>query len=128
MSEPVAVRYDFDGHGYLYMDAGSGSDWASRVKDCEFLYTHPMRELNEPIAYCVDLEEDALIEASKILGLDPTDVNFLDTPLYAHPMRELSDEEITKLMDENIHSIVPFYAVDEYIAFARAILKKANEK
>jgi len=47
MNEPVALRYDFDGNGYLYMDAGSGSDWASRVKDCEFLYTHPMRELTE---------------------------------------------------------------------------------
>ena len=55
MSEPVAVRYDFDGHGYLYMDANSGSDWASRVKDCEFLYTHPMRELSdeEIIDLCV---------------------------------------------------------------------------
>ena len=47
MSEPVALRYEFDGNGYLYMDAGSGSDWASRVKDCEFLYTHPMRELSD---------------------------------------------------------------------------------
>ena len=46
LAEPVAVRYDFDGYGYMYMDAGSGSDWASRVKDCEFLYTHPMRELS----------------------------------------------------------------------------------
>ena len=45
MNEPVALRYDFDGHGYLYMDAGSGSDWASRVKNCEFLYTHPQKEL-----------------------------------------------------------------------------------
>jgi len=47
MSEPVALRYDFDGHGYLYMDAGSGSDWASRVKDCEFLYTKPQKELTD---------------------------------------------------------------------------------
>ena len=47
LAEPVAVRYDFDGYGYMYMDAGSGSDWASRVKDCEFLYTHPMRELTD---------------------------------------------------------------------------------
>jgi len=47
MNEPVALRYDFDGHGYLYMDAGSGSDWASRVKNCEFLYTHPIRELSD---------------------------------------------------------------------------------
>ena len=47
LAEPVACRYDFDGYGYLYMDAGSGSDWASRVKDCEPLYTHPMRELSD---------------------------------------------------------------------------------
>ena len=46
MNEPVALRYFFDGHGYLYMDAGTSSDWASRFKDCEFLYTHPMRELS----------------------------------------------------------------------------------
>jgi len=51
MSEPVALRYDFDGNGYLYMDAGSGSDWASRVKDCEFLYTHPMRDLTDKEIY-----------------------------------------------------------------------------
>ena len=47
LAEPVAIRYDFDGYGYIYMDAGSGSDWASRVKDCEFLYTHLMRELSD---------------------------------------------------------------------------------
>jgi hypothetical protein len=47
MNEPVALRYEFDGHGYLYMDAGSGSDWASRVKNCEFLYTHPQKELTD---------------------------------------------------------------------------------
>ena len=47
LAEPVAVRYDFDGYGYIYMDAGSGSDWASRVKDCEFLYTHPQKELSD---------------------------------------------------------------------------------
>ena len=47
LAEPVAVRYDFDGYGYMYMDAGSGSDWASRVKNCEFLYTHPQKELTD---------------------------------------------------------------------------------
>jgi hypothetical protein len=55
MNEPVALRYEFDGNGYLYMDAGSGSDWASRVKNCEFLYTHPIRELSdEDIWKCHD--------------------------------------------------------------------------
>jgi hypothetical protein len=162
MSEPVALRYEFDGNGYLYMDAGSGSDWASRVKDCEFLYTKPPTNA-EFIAYCVDLEEDALIEASKILGLDPTDVNFLNTPLYTHPltnaepiawvypefmknikdakcwtayatyhkdrpiplythpMRELTDEEILKIYDE-----VYVKNHNNGIDFARAIIKASR--
>ena len=47
LAEPVAVRYDFDGYGYMYMDAGSGSDWASRVKDAELLFTHPQKELSD---------------------------------------------------------------------------------
>ncbi len=38
--EPVAIRYDFDGYGYQYIDSGSGSDWLTRV-DGELLYTHP---------------------------------------------------------------------------------------
>jgi len=48
-NEPVAIRYDFDGYGYQYMDSGSGSDWQTRVKG-EFLYTHPAKTLtNEEI-------------------------------------------------------------------------------
>ena len=43
-NEPVAIRYDFDGYGYQYMDSGSGSDWQTRVKG-EPLYTHPVKEL-----------------------------------------------------------------------------------
>ena len=38
--KPVAVRYDFDGYGYQYIDFGSGSDWQTRVKG-ELLYTAP---------------------------------------------------------------------------------------
>lgn len=30
INEPVAIRYDFDGYGYLYMDSGSGSDLYAR--------------------------------------------------------------------------------------------------
>jgi hypothetical protein len=36
--EPVAVRYDFDGYGWQYIDSGSGSDWLTRHKDGEALY------------------------------------------------------------------------------------------
>jgi len=46
MSNPVAIRYDFDGYGYKYMDSGSGSDWQTRV-DGELLYTHPAKTLTD---------------------------------------------------------------------------------
>ena len=42
--EPVAVRHDFDGHGWLYLDNGSGSDWMTRHEDAEPLYTLPMED------------------------------------------------------------------------------------
>ena len=45
-NEPVAIRYDFDGYGYQYIDSGSGSDWLTRV-DGELLYTHPVKELTD---------------------------------------------------------------------------------
>ena len=41
-NKPVAIRYDFDGYGYQYIDSGSGSDWQTRVKG-EPLYTHPAK-------------------------------------------------------------------------------------
>ena len=75
LAEPVAVRYDFDGYGYIYMDAGSGSDWASRVKNCEFLYTHPQKELvvsREPKigdrVILLDDESEGFIESLSIAG------------------------------------------------------------
>ena len=39
--EPVAMRYDYDGYGYKYIDNGSGSDWQTRIKDAEPVYTTP---------------------------------------------------------------------------------------
>ncbi len=37
--EPVAMRYDFDGYGWLYIDNGSGSNWREKIKNAEPLYT-----------------------------------------------------------------------------------------
>lgn len=37
-SPPCAMRYDFDGHGWQYIDAGSGSDWMTRVPGAEPVY------------------------------------------------------------------------------------------
>ena len=88
-------------------------------------------KINKPIAYCVDLEEDALIEASKILGLDPTDVNFLDTPLYTHPMRDLTDKEIYDLSQFHLVAKIGSCGeatgdIDGEIDFARAIIKASR--
>jgi len=41
--EPVAMRYDFDGYGYKYIDSGSGSDWQTRERGAEPLYTTPQK-------------------------------------------------------------------------------------
>ena len=41
VQEPVAMRYDYDGYGYKYIDSGSGSDWQTRIKDAEPIYTTP---------------------------------------------------------------------------------------
>ena len=128
LAEPVAVRYDFDGYGYIYMDAGSGSDWASRVKNCEFLYTHPMRELIDnseqlPIAYCEDLDSFGMNVASQLLGLNSTDKEFLETPLYAHPQKELTDEEIGLITTDPRFSHIESPLL---LDFARAIVKASR--
>ena len=52
--EPVAMRYDFDGYGYMYIDSGSGSDWKTREKG-EFLYTKPFFS-QKPVAMMVKID------------------------------------------------------------------------
>ena len=37
--EPAAMRFDFDGYGWLYIDNGSGSNWREKIKNAEPLYT-----------------------------------------------------------------------------------------
>ena len=120
MNEPVALRYDFDGNGYLYMDAGSGSDWASRVKNCEFLYTHPFTNA-EPIAW-VYPEFMKNIKDAKCWTAYATYHEDRPFPLYTHPMRELSDEEIRVFMAEMPHLIER----KDLLMFARAIIKASR--
>ena len=65
--EPVAIRYDFDGYGYQYIDSGTGSDWQTRVKG-EPLYTTPKIEVGcaecgvggGHALYCVECAEKYL--------------------------------------------------------------------
>jgi hypothetical protein len=101
-NEPVAIRYDFDGYGYQYIDSGSGSDWLTRV-DGELLYTHPN-------------EHDLGI--AEAIGFDKG--------YKAATAKTLTDEEIQAIAKE---SYVWNTGKQEWseIEFARAILRKAQE-
>ena len=50
-------------------------------------------------------------------------------PLYTHPAKELTDEEILSLtgFKENPYDIFIEYEKEDLIEFARAILRKAQE-
>ena len=52
-----------------------------------------------------------------------------DVPLYTHPAKTLTDEEITKVGEEVFgYSFTAFEVSEHYLNFARAILRKAQEK
>ena len=69
--------------------------------------------MSEPVAW---MREDGVIAFHKQKEVDSQGFKWI--PLYTHPVKELTDEEITKLHLE---------CWDE-IEFARAILRKAQEK
>jgi hypothetical protein len=50
------------------------------------------------------------------------------TPLYTHPAKTLTDEEIYKLYEESYLEVSPTDSEFDPIYFAKAILRKAQEK
>ena len=50
-----------------------------------------------------------------------------ETPLYTHPAKTLTDEEIIDIAKEHIHQRLEGERFG-YVEFARAILRKAQEK
>jgi hypothetical protein len=77
---------------------------------------------NEPVAHFYPEGEGATVYdikfAWKVTGTTEP------IPLYTHPVKELTDEEITEIFDTTFQ--VRDYE-DSFIKFARAILKKAQE-
>jgi hypothetical protein len=55
--EAVAVRCDFDGDGWRYLDGGSGSDWRTRYPNAEALYTTSDAELEALRERCAKAAE-----------------------------------------------------------------------
>ena len=72
---------------------------------------------NEPVGYVYSVAGET-IKSAKINPQIPN-----GTPLYTHPVKELTDEEIR----ECIHQIDP-NKTDMFMSFAKAILRKAQEK
>ena len=63
------------------------------------------------------------------LDWDKSNLNYGDefhdvVPLYTHPAKTLTDEEILSVIDE---CDLSFYQPEAYMPFARAILRKAQE-
>ena len=102
--EPVAVRYDFDGYGYQYIDSGTGSDWQTRVQG-EPLYTAPHPEQYPQIAI-----------SPEIVG-------------YVAPQRTwvgLTDEDIWEAYMESLVELD--CSTDELYALSRTVEAKLKEK
>jgi len=78
---------------------------------------------NEPVAWISQdvLDADHIIKA--VVRREQDEQHTI--PLYTHPVRELTDEEITEIFDTTFE--VRDYE-DSFIKFARAILRKAQEK
>lgn len=78
-AEPVAMRYDFDGYGYKYIDAGSGSNWQTRHKGAEPLYeAPPQQEKQAPVAWQGLTREETVSLARQHLGGMPIGREFVD--------------------------------------------------
>jgi hypothetical protein len=79
---------------------------------------------NEPVAWMMKYRENG---STYLISEKPTreqKISHDAIPLYTHPAKTLTDEEILKMAADRFH-------YSEYrlvIEFARAILKKANEK
>jgi len=125
MDEPVAMRYDFDGYGYKYIDSGSGSDWQTREKG-EFLYTKPFFN-QKPVAMMVKIDGFDKPEFTTICGSAALKhPNY--TALYDHPMGELTDEEIDNIFGICALNLTVTLTTEQCYWIVDAILKKVSEK
>jgi len=79
---------------------------------------------NEPVAWInLDRFKDEALYLADCVSENKVENMGITTPLYTHPAKTLTDEEILQFRDE-----VPYSYSKDLIDFARAILRKAQEK
>ena len=71
---------------------------------------------NEPVAW-MDEDENVVFEKCKVYPI----------PLYTHPIKELTDEEMMQIADETLGDSFD-YDIMWLRMFVKAILRKAQEK
>jgi len=80
---------------------------------------------NEPVAWMLADKEKEHIRSIMAVQHDFVPEGCVEIPLYTHPAKTLTDEEIEQIGKEyGIKSIYQF----AYYEFAKAILRKAQEK
>jgi hypothetical protein len=81
--------------------------------------------MSEPVAWLVKNRDSGIgyVQTDEPTRMDKVANEYL--PLYTHPVKELTDEEIHNLFLSFCN--IGFMQVDE-IGFAKAILRKAQEK
>jgi hypothetical protein len=81
---------------------------------------------NEPVAWInLDRFKNEALYLADCVSENKVDNMGITTPLYTHPAKTLTDEEILDLCPPNHSDMMnEAYTID----FARAILKKASEK
>ena len=82
--------------------------------------------MNEPVAWMEYIQG----EEWEVWFVEPTDLPKGHTykPLYLHPVKELTDEEILEAWQEAKHTALNTKGNFVEVLFARAILRKAQEK
>ena len=81
---------------------------------------------NEPVAWMLLGLEDRKPKLINLQVIDHLEGTWI--PLYTHPAKTLTDEEILEVFESPFHPNTTGKINDEVIAFARAILRKAQEK
>ena len=75
---------------------------------------------SNPIAWMLADKEAEHIRSIMAVQHDFVPQGCVEIPLYTHPVKELTDEEILEVIKER--------ETPSYMNFARAILRKAQEK
>ena len=84
---------------------------------------------NEPVAWInLDRFKDEALYLADCVSENEVENMGITTPLYTHPAKELTDFEIKGVMALDECWIGEDCSMPNMIAFARAILRKAQEK